>query len=205
MKIAVSLTLVLAVIMSSLPVAAQSNGGRISQSISREAARLVAGQRTGSQPAVDWSSIRKLPPGTEITVVTGDAQAGKRYVLAADDSELIALNVSDPAITPDVAKALRDTAAAHPEYFEPQKPGTSFLLSKRVSLRSEGVFAANQKVADRDQIVQRITRADVQGGAITITTGPRHVVKHVVITTLIVIGAGYAILGITCAATNCLK
>jgi hypothetical protein len=57
---------------------------------------------------------------------------------------------------------------AHPGYFADAQHGGIFLLDKHVRLASDGVFVADQKVADFGQIVENITRTDLETGGSTI-------------------------------------
>jgi hypothetical protein len=70
----------------------------------------------------------------------------------------------DPALPSDVAKLLRRTIVEHPDYF-PAPEGKTFQLDSRVTLGADGLFVAGQKIAEYDQVVERILRADVEGGA----------------------------------------
>jgi hypothetical protein len=97
MKAALSLTLILALITSALPVTAQERIGRtaspIGRAIMRETARLAAervlvdvGQQVGESTNAGWSRVRKLKPGTEIMVSANGSQPGERYVLSFECS-----------------------------------------------------------------------------------------------------------------------
>jgi hypothetical protein len=79
METALSLTLVVALITSALPVTAHERvdrtAGPISRAITIEAARLAAepavvdaNQQAGASTNADWSRVRKLEPGMEIMV-----------------------------------------------------------------------------------------------------------------------------------------
>jgi len=171
MKSILSLAVLLALIVSSVPVSAQQKPlGPNTVDLTRKAARFAADQSNGApQHEVDWGQLRDLKPGTEITVTKRDSQSSKRYMLAADDSELTVLNVSDPALPTDVKTALRETATTHPAWLANRQPGTTFELGKRLMVKpSEGLFVADQKVASLDQVVERITRNDANAGDIVI-------------------------------------
>jgi hypothetical protein len=86
-------------------------------------------------------------------------------VLAANDTSLRFLNISDLGLAPDTVKLLRQTAAAHPGVFV-VGPNTTVELGKGVVLRSSGLFVAGQRVADYDHVVQTVARADVESGAV---------------------------------------
>jgi hypothetical protein len=172
MKAALSLTLVAALITSALPVTAQERidrtAGPIRRAITLEAVRLAtepavvdAAQPAGVATNADWSRVRKLTPGTEITVTASGSQPGKRDVLSADESGLTVLNLDYPTLPADASKVLRDVASHNPAHFTDAQKGGTFLLDKHVRLESDGVFVADQKVADLGQIVERTRRTEV--------------------------------------------
>src|SRR5712691_9271926 len=91
MKSALSLTLI-ASLVGSAPVAAQdrveSTAGPIARAVTREAVRLAVDPQ--SEPAdSDWARVRALVPGTEVIVAIKGARLGKRYIVRADESELV--------------------------------------------------------------------------------------------------------------------
>ena len=173
MKAALSLTLILALMASARPVTAQERidrtAGPISRAMTLEAVRLAAEptvvdaeQAAGASTNGDWSHVRKLEPGTEITVTANGSQSGKRYVLSIDESAITVLNLANPSLPVAATEVLRDLASHNPGHFiDAQKGGTTFLLDKNVRLGSEGVFLADQKIADLGQIVERTRRTDV--------------------------------------------
>ena len=66
-----------------------------------------------------------------------------------------------------VTRVLIDTASSHPDYFVRAQTGGTFLLDKNVRLVSDGVFVADQKVADLGGVVENIARADVVNVTLT--------------------------------------
>ncbi|MEP7308294.1 MAG: hypothetical protein ABJA98_22555 [Acidobacteriota bacterium] len=66
---------------------------------------------------------------------------------------------------------LRRAASEHPVAFV-MAPGAAFLLDKQVVLRSSGLFVADQKVADYNQVVEDVTRADVENGVVLLADAP---------------------------------
>jgi hypothetical protein len=146
---AVSLALILSIAMTPLSAAGQERDSRV------------------------WSRIRVLEPGAEVTVRTPASAPRTRYFVAADDAAVTLLDVSDPALPPDVAKLLRRTAAKHPEYFvriqSPER--TTLFLDRRVSVAPSGLFVGAQKIATLTQFVERIARAEVEGGSVQVEAG----------------------------------
>ena len=75
MKSVVSLALVISLIGSALPAAAQQDTplpDQIARSITREAARLVGVQQRAPLDS-EWSRVRRLAPGTELVVIVEGA------------------------------------------------------------------------------------------------------------------------------------
>ena len=175
MRSALSLVLVVSFATSTLPLAAQEKmdptPGPLARSMTREVARLAAESTASGVEGVqqngvlaaesNWSRVRKLSPGAEVIVTAAGFQPGKRIVVAADDSNLTVLNVTDPALPRAARSVLLDTASNRPEHFGEAQHGGTFLLDKNVRLESGGVFIGDQKVADLGQVVERIARTDV--------------------------------------------
>jgi hypothetical protein len=168
MKSALSLTLAVALMTSVPPVMAQEPmvpaPGPIAKALTREAIRLAAanlnGVRTGGSADVDWMGVRRLAPGTEIIVTVGNAKPRKRYFVLAVGSTVTVLNLTAEALPAAATRLLRDIAAHHPEYFASTQRAAQF-GDQDVQVRPDGVFLAGHKIADLDQIVERIARADV--------------------------------------------
>jgi hypothetical protein len=116
--------------------------------------------------------VRKLAPGTEITVTVTGSPAATRYFLLADESDLTVLNLTDPTLTAHARDALRAMASHHPEYFvEGQKGKVSAFRFSPASVRGfsgedvlvgpDGAFVAGHKVADLGQIIERFASTDL--------------------------------------------
>ena len=92
MKSALSLTLIVCLVGSALPAAAQDRldeptSGPIARAVTREAVRLATAQP--NEPADrDWSRVRDLKSGTEIIVTVGTSRPARRSFVRADDSSL---------------------------------------------------------------------------------------------------------------------
>jgi hypothetical protein len=112
----------------------------------------------------DWSRVRHLAPGTELSITletTGVAAAGlRRYFVSADDATLTFLDLSQPNLSVAAARALRDVAARHPGYLDGAANGGTFVLGK-LRLATAGVFLADRKVADLQEVVQTRARSEV--------------------------------------------
>jgi len=169
-KATLPLALVAALITSGLPVNCQerveSANGPIGRATTRQAFRLASqpdsdAQRTRRASDAAWSRVRMLNPGAEITLTTNRQQSGKRYVLSADESGVLVLNLSDRSIPTCVIVALRATAVDHPQYFLEAEQGKAIALDRNIGLEREGVFFANRNIARLDQLVERVDRAQI--------------------------------------------
>ena len=177
MKPALSLTLILTFVTSARPVMAQERvtslepPGPLARAMTHEAVRLAAaGESTassadavqeGDKPVADsnWSRVRKLAPGTEITVLVKGYLP--RYFVAGDESTLTVLNVTDPTLPRAARDVLRDVVSKHPEDFRAAQQHETFVMPKNVRVGPDGVFVADRKVADLGQVIENIARTDI--------------------------------------------
>jgi hypothetical protein len=159
MKPALSWVLSVYLITSPCPVAAQERTQPTTTSfaaaITHEVARLAAVGQSQLRDR-DWSSVRNLTAGTELVVTTQGRSPRARYLVAADESELTVLNLSSPTLSTSARHALQDTLSTHPEVFG---PGQQARPDVRVG--PDGVFVAGRKVAETQELLERIARADV--------------------------------------------
>jgi len=168
MKSALSLTLAVSLVASPLPVTAQE----LAHATAREAVRLAAStgeptmsvtenvQQGGKSRQSDWSRVRKLAPGTEVILTTEGSAPGRRYFVSADDSSLTVLNLTDSSLPAATARALREIASQHREYFEGAARGGTYLVDN-LRLASAGVFVADRKIADLQRVVQTSARKEI--------------------------------------------
>lgn len=180
MKSVLSFALIVCMVASALPVAAQEEAGPptpamagpLTRAAMREADRLVAagGLTPSGGDAVqqgdkgtaksDWPRAFNVAPGTEVIVTVRGSQPGTRYVVRADESDLTVLNLSNLPLQFDARRVLVNMASRQPEYLtDPDQAGV--VVQKDVRVGPDGVFMADRKVADLGQIVERITRNDV--------------------------------------------
>jgi hypothetical protein len=170
MRAALSLTLILALVTSTVPVAAQESldrsAGPITRTMMREAMRLAAesaateAQEVRASANAGWSSVRRLAPGTEITLTVKNRVLGIRYVLSADDSMLMVLDLTSPSLLPDAKQRLQRLAEAHPHAFDNARAGA--FVEADLFIDASGVFVNHQKVAELGEIVRRVPRSDVE-------------------------------------------
>ena len=172
MKSALSLTLIVSLVGSTIPLTAQerivdSTSGPIALAIAREAVRLAIDPQVSSA-SIDWTRVRKLSPGTELAVSVkgpGESTPALRHVVLADETTLTVLNLTD--LPPAASRVLLDTASTHPERITATENRASF-VDRNVRVAPEGIFVDDRKVADLDQVVERIRRTDL----VQLLTGP---------------------------------
>jgi hypothetical protein len=139
--------------------------GPIARAITPEAIRLASGsalserEQTRDQPSPGWSKLRRLRPGTEIVVTVAGAPSWAGHAVLSDDSGLTILNLEHPALSPDARRELLSLASDEPLRFSHERID---IAGRHVRLRPEGVFVADQRVADLGQILGRIARTDVR-------------------------------------------
>ena len=164
MKSTLSLTLIVCLVASALPVTAQEQtetAGPLARAMTRETVRLAAVQSGGTPAESNWSRVRKLASGTEIILTVKGSPLVSRHFVVADDSDLSVLNVGDPALPTAARDVLRDVALTHPEFFQAAKKGGTFILGKSVRMGPAGVFVADRKAADLAQVVEQYRRPDI--------------------------------------------
>ncbi len=166
MKSLISVVLVASLMGPALPAAAQRGSGPthpFARATAHEGLRVGVGQQ-GPLANRKWERLRKLEPGTELEVTVRGVELGTRYFILADESGITALNVTAGTLPRRARGMLRDMASKNPKYFA---VGAVFSASvnKNVRVGPEGVFVADQKVADLEQLVERIDRTDIESGA----------------------------------------
>ncbi|HKY22933.1 MAG TPA: hypothetical protein VJM31_17090 [Vicinamibacterales bacterium] len=182
MRSLLSLALIISLTASAFPVSAQEQtparssfdarsptsgptAGPLARAITREGIRLAAApalserSATGLQADVGWARVRQLKPGTEIFVTALGAQLGSRYVVLTDDFDLTTLNLTHPELSEEARRELLNAASKHPDYFAADR---AHFVGTNVRVAPDGVFVADRKVADLDQVVQRFMRGDIR-------------------------------------------
>jgi hypothetical protein len=131
----------------------------------------------------DWSHVENLKPGTSIILDTATLVRASCFLLRADGSGLVVLNVSDASIPDSVRNTLLEAAIVHPNYFLEARDGASFRLDPTVrrhaavplQLSQTGVALGDRRLADLDQIVENVARRDVE----ELRTPKKHFWQHV--------------------------
>ncbi len=141
-------------------------GSPLRESTLREAARLAGLPQKPSADS-DWLRVRKLKPGTAIVLVDRRSPAQPSSVqdrcqlIQTDDSSITVLNLTRFVLPPQVRGALRDLAENRPEWFLAAERGRAFLLQDGVRIGPAGILFSGRKVADLQQVLDRIAREDV--------------------------------------------
>jgi hypothetical protein len=110
--------------------------------------------------ASNWSRVRQLKPAAEIVVTVGGLEPKTRHFVLADESALLVLNLADHLLPANSTRVLRNMAAQHPAYFTAMQDGRAFAEGD-VRVGRDGLFVANRKVADLEQVVERFARNDI--------------------------------------------
>jgi len=173
MKSMLLLVSIACLMTSALPVAAPvptaTTAGPIAGAMTREVLRRAAaaepiggeaGQQSGKLADANWSRVRKLAPGTEIIVTVKGSPVTEWYFVAANESDLTVLHLTDPSLPVAARDILRDMAAIHPDYFAVADKRGSF-VNGAVRVAPDGVFVADRKVADLAQVVEIIAQSAV--------------------------------------------
>ena len=169
MKSALSLTLIVCLVASALPAAAQEQTEtRGSFDIRGPAAQTMAerpltraAMREALRARSDWSRVRKLAPGTEVVVTVRGSKPGKRSLVLADESDLTVLNLTVPTLPRAATRLLQNIASSHdPDVFVGTATSGRF-VDQDVRVAPDGVFVAGRKVADLGQVVEHIARNNV--------------------------------------------
>ena len=157
MKSRLSVTLMFCFMASALPVTAQEHTGPfdLRGSIPPPGIKTV---QQGDEP--NWSRVRTLAPGTEIIVTVQGSLPRRRYVVGVGESDLTVLNVTDPALPRAVTRVLLNLASNHPEYLT-RTPTAGQFVDQAVRVGPDGVFVADQKVADLHHVVETNGRKEV--------------------------------------------
>jgi hypothetical protein len=178
MKAVLSVTLILALATSTIPLAAQEKAspreavGPLAQAITREALRLAATPEPGQSAGDRWPN---LTAGTDVLLtVRGKSSsllAGVRTYVSVEQSRVTFLDLTDPDLPTVVAQRLRWIATNHPELFV--GVGSHSFHYGDVRVGPDGIFFADQKVSTLDQVVQGIERDQIVAVKKVVTPKPK--------------------------------
>lgn len=135
-----------------------------------------------------WSRVRELPSNADVAVtIAGSPPIERRVFVVADESCLTVLNLDDLMRRREsgAVRALREMNARHPDHL------TEF-INGNVRVGAAGVFVGPRKVAERDDVIQRIARTDVIRvvmSRVSTHGSPKDIQKGVAVGALAIVGA----------------
>ena len=172
MKRVFSLVIIGALTAPALPVAAQEtvvrSVGPIRSAPANEAGGPLAGlqadwpTRNEDSSVLEWPRVRKLKPGSEIRFMAPDAMPVTRYFVAADERTLTVLNLDQSRLSRTAGRALLKLVSRDPAILLRTDRDELVLSHEQIRVAPEGLFVGLRKVADRDEFVQTMSRADIQ-------------------------------------------
>jgi hypothetical protein len=123
----------------------------------------ASAQNANSRAAADtsmWSVLADLHTGTEVTMQVNLARYAQRYFLAASDTEVTVLKMSDPWLPPAARETLRHLAFYEPEYLLGR--GGADFVHGNVRVTRDAVYVGNEKALDLSDALQRFPRGAVK-------------------------------------------
>ena len=120
-----------------------------------------------AQPQTDlWAHVQKLDPGTEIAVTPkGSYVAGQRFFLAANETQLVTLNLTNPELPRAAKNLLRSVAESNTTFLVSTVYSGSTMSDDDVRLGAKGIFLGQNKVAEMSDVIERLPRDQV--GSVT--------------------------------------
>lgn len=115
---------------------------------------------------IQWSNVLELAPGARLALSARGGPSHRALLLFADDTELKALNLSGLDLPVGATRELRRLASEEPHQLLSVTPERSLLIDKAVTLRAAGLFDGVRKLANYEQVIESISRRDVQTGVV---------------------------------------
>jgi hypothetical protein len=149
MNFLVSLLVVACLLGSNAPAFAQfnalANGGPISRSALRDAERLgMLDAQPGTHDGA-WAAVRRIKPGTRLTVTTAKMSGEQMYFLSADEASLTVLKPTID-LRPSDRGALATLATSYSDFLTTTAPDHEIVF-ETFRIRQGSVFLRGQKVA----------------------------------------------------------
>jgi hypothetical protein len=104
--------------------------------------------------------VSQLTPGVEISLTVKGSPEVTRLFVMANESVLVAVNLTAPTLPAVAARVLREMAARHPDYLVAAQNAGAFRQAN-VQVGRDGVFVADRKVADFNQVIEIVAKVDV--------------------------------------------
>jgi hypothetical protein len=105
----------------------------------------------------DWSRVAAIEHGATIRVVVKSGQAVTRNFVIADESAMIALNLTEPRLPWPVRRTLLAWSSDRPHALLLASRGQA-LSDGRVRLGPDGVFLDGRKIAELDLVLEPFAR-----------------------------------------------
>src|SRR3954464_6481049 len=102
-----------------------------------------------------WKRVERMNPGTRITV-TASGTTSERYLVQLSDTDLVVLNLTAPDLP---KRQLINMAIDNPAWMAGAEKTT--YRDNNVRVGPEGVFVKDKKVAELNQVVERMPRDKV--------------------------------------------
>jgi hypothetical protein len=163
-----ALLLCVVTVTAAVPAHAQPATGPLRAASRTDTWRVATNPRPTDQDSSNWHRVSRLSPATEILVEVRGTSVAVRHFVGADDAELVVLDLAGPRLTENVRRILLDIASTHRDVLLKPAPGVRF-VQHNVTLASEGVFLGDRKLADVDDVVERLPRTSV----VAIMTPPK--------------------------------
>lgn len=141
------------------PSFAQSIESPLARAIREHTSRMSLETRSDRADA-GWPRVRTLTPGTDVTLTTRGSQAAVRLFVAAVDSGLTVLNLSDTTLSAAASRTLRQIASQHPDYFAAAVRGGTFVIDG-MHLSSVGLSVNGNTIADLPRVLETDGRDEV--------------------------------------------
>lgn len=123
-------------------------------------ARHIETVDSGGPPKGDWSRVARLARASTIKVTLNGGKPTSRNFVAAGESELVVLNLTDATLPRQVRRTLRSLASDRPKDLFRVSHGQA-LTEGHVRLGPDGVFLDGRKVAALEQVVELSARSNV--------------------------------------------
>jgi hypothetical protein len=116
---------------------------------------LLVASSTFSADEALWKRVQRMDPGTRIAVTAGGTTS-ERYLVQLSDTDLIVLNLTAPDLP---KRQLINMAIDNPAWMAGTEKTT--YRDNNVRVGPDGVFVKDKKVAELNQVVERIPRDKV--------------------------------------------
>jgi hypothetical protein len=110
--------------------------------------------------AGDWARVVALATGREIILTTDASPESRRRLVAADQAGITVVDLSDTGLPDRAKRVLRELLQQSPDALVRAVHGGT-VVHGGVRIAPEGVSLEGRRVADLDDVLQRVVRADI--------------------------------------------